>query len=203
MNDINKSHEIPWGELESIQLVVERGRRRNSAEAFAVEEAYSNLIDEVTNHTFESLRRRFQNLVSNRIAKFQRREMIERTVTRMVRARVNGSAGESDNHRVDGDSREENVATTHYRRRDEFVERLAARSANCGDPAVLCARDEQVRRVRALLLPDDWRVVWELASGHSYAELAVDHGVSVGTLKARVARMRARIRKATGTVCAA
>lgn len=54
---------------------------------------------------------------------------------------------------------------------------------------------DAIDQVRDLLSPGEWAVEWRLASGETYAEVALDLDVSPDTLKVRAARWRARIRR--------
>jgi hypothetical protein len=53
---------------------------------------------------------------------------------------------------------------------------------------------DSVDQVRGMLSPDEWEVEWRLAAGQTYAEVALDRGLSPDALKVRAARWRAGIR---------
>jgi RNA polymerase sigma-70 factor (ECF subfamily) len=80
----------------------------------------------------------------------------------------------------------------------EFLHRVADQRSLAGD---IDARAE-LRRVSELLrrLPDEQRTTIELAlvEGLAYDEIATRLGVPEGTIKARVARARARLRSGIG-----
>lgn len=52
---------------------------------------------------------------------------------------------------------------------------------------------DDVRWVQQNSSVDEWRCLWDLANGTSYRELADRRRLSVGTLKARIARCRQRL----------
>ena len=54
---------------------------------------------------------------------------------------------------------------------------------------------DAVEQVRRMLSPDEWEVECRLAAGQTYAEVALDRGLSPDTLKVRAGRWRARIRR--------
>jgi hypothetical protein len=55
-----------------------------------------------------------------------------------------------------------------------------------------------VDQVRGMLSASEWEIEYRLASGQTYAEVAVGSGVSPDTLKVRAGRWRARIRRKLG-----
>jgi hypothetical protein len=54
---------------------------------------------------------------------------------------------------------------------------------------------DSVDEVRGMLSPSEWKVECRLAAGQTYAEIALDCGISPDTLKVRAGRWRARIRR--------
>jgi hypothetical protein len=71
-----------------------------------------------------------------------------------------------------------------------------------GGPSSAVAQDDSivevadsVEQVRGMLSPAEWEVEWRLAIGQTYAEVALDQGLSPDALKVRVSRCRARIRR--------
>ncbi len=47
-----------------------------------------------------------------------------------------------------------------------------------------------LQHIQASLASPDWDLLWELAVGHEYAEIAQQRGVTAGSLRARVLRLR-------------
>ena len=69
----------PWVDLGRIQKAVERSSVSWSPSGrCAIEEALTEILGELNGHTGTTLRRRFRSLVRNRIAKYRRRDQIER-----------------------------------------------------------------------------------------------------------------------------
>jgi hypothetical protein len=54
---------------------------------------------------------------------------------------------------------------------------------------------DSVDEVRGMLSPGEWEVEWRLAAGQTYAEVALDRGLSPDALKVRASRWRARLRR--------
>lgn len=55
---------------------------------------------------------------------------------------------------------------------------------------------ERLRVIRALVRRKDWALLLGIAEGLGYAELAARWGVAPGTLRTRVSRLRASLRRA-------
>jgi DNA-directed RNA polymerase specialized sigma24 family protein len=85
-----------------------------------------------------------------------------------------------------------NRAKKHRRRRLQFPGRLHSSSAQ--DVSAIEVADS-VDQVRGMLSSGEWEVECRLAAGQSYAEVALDCGLSPDTLKVRAGRWRARIRR--------
>lgn len=189
MSDTNKSHEKPWAELGRIQLFVERGRHRSLAEMHAAEEALSIVVEEVEDHTTEGLRRRFRSLLSNRIAKYRRRAAIERAINRAAIAELNGQqVSDARDRNGDGVVRHTRLAAAVRRHASR------ARTGECEDPAVIYGRREEVCAVRLAIRAEDWSLMWDVAIGYTHEEVAVARGLPVGTVKARISRLRRWLR---------
>ena len=54
---------------------------------------------------------------------------------------------------------------------------------------------DSANQVRGMLSPGEWEVERRLAAGQTYAQVALDRGISPDTLKVRVGRWRAQIRR--------
>ena len=93
-----------------------------------------------------------------------------------------------------------------YRRR-QAIESLLARSLSTEDtaaePVELLARREIGEMVLAAVRPDERALLWGVAEGRSYEELARAVNEPVGTLKARVSRLRGRLRSSLAELEAA
>ena len=84
-----------------------------------------------------------------------------------------------------------NRAKKHRRMRLHFLRRPSpadTQKASAVDVA------DSVDQVRGMLSPGEWEVECRLAAGQTYAQVALDRGISPGTLKVTVGRWRARIR---------
>ncbi len=49
---------------------------------------------------------------------------------------------------------------------------------------------EALQHIQDSLASSDWTLLWKLAVGHEYAEIAQQRGVTAGSLRARVLRLR-------------
>lgn len=148
----NNAREPPWDELTHIQSIVEKQRPSSPAEMHGIDEAYTMVVSEVTEHTAQSLRRRFWNLVSNRVPKYRRRNAIENRLA------------------------------------------WGTPAEGARDPIEVLVQLELVSIVQTEVEPGEDMLLWGVATGRSYEELASAMGVPVGTLKARASRLRRRLR---------
>jgi hypothetical protein len=85
-----------------------------------------------------------------------------------------------------------NRAKKHRRLRIYLLRR---QSPDSGQKASAVEVTDSVDQVHGMLSPDEWEVEWRLATGETYAEVALDRGLSPDALKVRAARWRARIRR--------
>lgn len=195
----NGGDEPPWRELGRIQGFVEQGPHRSRIEVLAVEEALSAVALEVADHGPRSLRRRFRSLVLNRSSKYRQRAAIEQEIASAVRAETGGQP-ETNSSEADAVGTPDESGGREAPREQgalvRYARQLARRAANeTDDPALACARREEIKRIRAALAPEDWALLWQkLGLDRPYQELAAARGVPVGTLKARVARLRMQLR---------
>ena len=54
---------------------------------------------------------------------------------------------------------------------------------------------DSLDQLQGMLSPGEWEVEWRLAAGQTYADVAIDLGLSPDALKVRASRWRARIRR--------
>ncbi len=91
-----------------------------------------------------------------------------------------------------------NRAKKHRRLRLHFLGRLPSSSAQ--EVSAIEVADS-VDQVRGMLSPSELQVECRLAADQTYAEIALDCGLSGDTLKVRAGRWRARIRGSKLPVC--
>jgi hypothetical protein len=87
-----------------------------------------------------------------------------------------------------------NRAKKYRRLRGRLMSRRTVASAQ-DLTAVDVANADAVEQVRGMLSANEWKIECRLAAGQTYAEVALDCGLSPDTLKVRASRWRARIRK--------
>jgi len=80
-----------------------------------------------------------------------------------------------------------------HRRVRRFL--LGRQSATGVEEASAVEVADTVDQVRCMLSPGEWEVECRLAASETYAEVALDCGLSPDTLKVRAGRWRARIRR--------
>lgn len=80
-----------------------------------------------------------------------------------------------------------------HRRLRLYVLRRPSRASTQEAQAVDVA--DAIVQVRGMLSPGEWAVECRLAAGQTYAEVALNGGLSPDTLKVRAGRWRARIRR--------
>jgi hypothetical protein len=85
-----------------------------------------------------------------------------------------------------------NRAKKHRRLRLYLLNRPSSAGAQT-DSTVEVA--DSVEQVRGMLSQAEWNVEWRLAGGQTYAQVALDHGLSPEAMKVRAARWRARVRR--------
>ncbi|HBI46337.1 MAG TPA: hypothetical protein DDY78_26320 [Planctomycetales bacterium] len=85
-----------------------------------------------------------------------------------------------------------NRAKKHRRLRLHYPGRLHSSSAQEMSAIEIA---DSVDQVRGILSPGEWDVECRLAAGQTYAEVALERGLSPDTLKVRAGRWRARIRR--------
>ena len=85
-----------------------------------------------------------------------------------------------------------NRAKKHRRMRLHFLRRPSP--ADTQKTSVVEVADS-ANQVRGMLSPGEWEVERRLAAGQTYAQVALDRGISPDTLKVRVGRWRAQIRR--------
>jgi hypothetical protein len=85
-----------------------------------------------------------------------------------------------------------NRAKKHRRLRLHLPGGLSSASAQA-ESAVEVA--DSAHQVRSMLSPGEWEIECRLAAGQTYAEVAVDLGLSPDALKVRASRWRSRIRR--------
>ena len=89
-----------------------------------------------------------------------------------------------------------NRARKYGARRTILIKYLPATSYSTNPTShALIEEKEQVQWVRAITSAREFVALWMLANDYTYKEIAGRLGVSVGTLKARVARCRQRVRR--------
>ena len=134
---------------------------------FARGETLDVILDEIAaepSAPSEQIRRRFRSLSRNRRTKYYERKALERESVRPS-----------------------------YRRggRDFEVVMLAPRQKDASDAVAMA---QLLMLVRGLLSEADFQLLWEIAIGATYAEIAVKLGISITAAKARIFRIRQRVR---------
>ena len=162
---------FPWNDYRQFQSHGDV-RTANSA-SFGHDDALSSLVDDFSASGGQldsvSLRSQFENLCSNRAAKYRRRIRL----------------------------------TERFAERQRSMRRESVRSLLRGqgplpeDHAATVATSELLGLVRRCVPEADWNVLWMLAEGYSYDEIAARYGVTAESLKSRTCRIRCRIRNST------
>ena len=156
--------EVCWSTFADFQR---DGEPLSIERALGREEALTNVLEELINDPSTSdhnLRRRFASLSRNRSSKYYHRRDLERNQARPSYRRGGRGFDSSSTAPIGSDLSEE------------------------------IAQAELVMLVRDLLPEHDFLLLWEIAEGRTYSDVACDQEVSVASIKARVFRIRARIR---------
>jgi hypothetical protein len=132
------------------------------------EEALDVVLDEVVKGPAtdtNSVRKRFYSLCRNRLSKQNHRRAVDRR-----RFRSSYRSGGSDSGTV----------------------LLTAPARNVLNQI---AYDQLISLIRTVLPEDEFGLLLDLAEGYSYADLALDRGTTVSSLKSKAFRVREKIRK--------
>ena len=84
-----------------------------------------------------------------------------------------------------------------YRQRKQLNKKWAdenSRESSAADHTEVVATVELVELLRVYVSRAEWQLLWKLAGGSSYREVAAQCGISVGNLKSRTSRIRDRVR---------
>jgi hypothetical protein len=160
---------FPWNDFLQFQTACE-GRTTCPA-SLGREEALTIFVGELDpdggKHDSRSLRTQFDNLCCNRAAKYRHRIQLSKQFADLRRAQ-----------------------------RSE-VERslLSGRGLLPENHTGMVAIRELLSLARQCVSKGDWKILWMLAEGYSYGEIAGCYGLTIGNLKSRLSRIRSRIRK--------
>jgi hypothetical protein len=135
---------------------------------FAREEALDTVLHDIVQDPTipaEKIRQRFKSLTRNRRTKYFDRLSLDRERARPCYGR--------------GGSHFETIT-------------LAPRAPDVSDAI---ANAQLMTLVRSVLPEGDFRLLWDLAVGATYPEIAVKLGVTIAAAKARIFRIRERVRK--------
>jgi hypothetical protein len=162
---------FPWNDY--LQFQSDGDVRTANSASFGHDDALSSLVDDFgpSGRQLDSVSRRsqFENLCCNRAAKYRRRtRLMERFAERQ-----------------------------RSMRRESVRSLLGGRGPLPEDHAATVATSELLDLVRRCVPEADWNVLWMLAEGYSYNEIAVRYGVTAESLKSRTCRIRSRIRNST------
>ena len=162
---------FPWNDY--LQFQSDGDSRTASPASFGQDDALAALVEDFAPGgrplDSVSLRNQFENLCCNRAAKYRRRiRLTERFAERQRSIR-----------------------------RESVRCLLGGRGPLPEDHAAAVATSELVGLVRRCVPEADWQVLWMLAEGYSYGEIAARYGVTAESLKSRTCRLRSRIRNST------
>ena len=97
----------------------------------------------------------------------------------------------------------DNLATNRakkHRRRQSLLRNdysfVCGRSQS-SDPFEEVVRNESIARIRANTTAAEWRILWALACGDSYAAVGTRERLTVAALKSKVSRCRSRVQNCT------
>ncbi len=158
---------VPWTVFSEIQ---ENNDPSSVDQALGREEALDQILDEIVANpsvSEERIYKRFRSLSRNRRSKY------------CYRRDLDWNRGRPDR-----------------RRGGQYFSSPSFQSPapNVFDVFEDIARAELVTLVRSVLPQEDFHLLWEIAEGISYRDLAYARAVSIATIKARVFRIRERIR---------
>lgn len=160
---------FPWGDFAHFQSCDDG--RTTWPIALGHDEALTALVGGLSDydavHGSERLRGRFSNLCCNRAAKHRRRLRLDRQF--------------ADVRLAD--------------RREAVRSLLSGRGALAEDQMGSVAIRELLDLVRQEVSESDWRILWMLAEGYSYGEIAAHCNTTPESLKCRICRVRSRIRE--------
>lgn len=162
---------FPWNDYHQFQSAGDVGA--SNPASFGLDDALAALVDDLSSgdppSDSVSLHSKFENLCCNRAAKYRRRiRLVERFAERQ-----------------------------RSRRRESVRAQLVGRGPLPEDHAARVATAELLELVRRCVSEAEWRILWMLAEGYSYGEIAACYGVTVENLKSRTSRLRSRIRNCT------
>jgi DNA-binding NarL/FixJ family response regulator len=162
---------FPWNDYHQFQSAGDD--RASNPASFGHDDALAALVDDLSSggppSDSMSLRSKFENLCCNRAAKYRRRiRLMERFAERQRSSQ-----------------------------RESVQAQLAGRGPVSEDHAASFATAELLDLVRRCVSEPEWRILWMLAEGYSYGEIAAQYGVTVENLKSRTCRLRNRIRNST------
>lgn len=160
---------FPWNDF--LQFQSADDGRTTSPVSLGREEALAALINDFDAdrgvRDSESLRSKFNNLCCNRAAKYRRRIQLDERLAEFLRVM----------------------------RREEVRSLRSGRGPLSEDHAGMVATRELLSLIRQCVPEADWQVLWMLAEGYSYGEIAARCGLTVENLKSRACRIRGRIRE--------
>jgi hypothetical protein len=167
------AHALPFPWNDYLQFQSDGDGRTAIPASFGHDDALAALVDDFGPSGQPpdpvSLRSQFENLCCNRAAKYRRRiQLMERFAERR-----------------------------RAMRRDSVRSLLGGRGPHPEDHPAKVAISELVDLVRRCVPKADWQVLWMLAEGYSYDEIAARYGVTAESLKSRTCRLRSRIRNST------
>ncbi len=159
---------FPWNDFLRFQSAGDS--RAANPDSFGHDDALTACVDELglSGRSMDSvsLCGQFENLCCNRAAKYRRRIRLSERFAERRRSM----------------------------RRESVRSLVQGRGPLCEDHVAKVATSELLGLVRQSVRETDWRVLWMLAEGYSYAEVAARHGVTVESLKSRTCRLRSQIR---------
>ena len=84
-----------------------------------------------------------------------------------------------------------------YRQRKQLDKKWVAQDSReflADDDTETASRRELAELLQGEVSPAEWQILWKLAEGHSYREVAAQCGMSLANLKSRTSRIRDRVR---------
>lgn len=159
---------FPWNDYHHFQSAGDDWA--TSPASFGHDDALAAIVDDLGSGgrppDSVSLGNQFENLCCNRAAKHRHRLRLVEQFTERLR----------------------------LKQRESVRTRSAGRGPLPEDHVARVATAELVDLIRRCVSEPDWRVLWMLAEGYSYGEIAARYGVTVENLKSRTCRLRSRIR---------